>query len=1414
MKPAHPNVIEPATPARRTALAWAAPALALLAIVGFGLIGHQWLIGQEPAAVSGIEGSDRWRVSVSTDKPIYREGETVYFRAVVLNAFDNKPLDAQKNRLALGLKVLGPKGDQVMQGMAEINASSAGASWDIPGGQPGGIYKVIFCSDGPFAPAERSFEIRAYRAPKLRAQLEFVSKAYGPGDTVTINAKVTRAEGGIPTGATVTAIARVDGEECHRSPATISPDGVVSASYSLPATISKGEGTHTFVIEDGGVMESFSKTIPILLQSLDVQVFPEGGDLVAGVQNGLYVQAKTPWGDPADFAADIVDDQGKLCGTVATEHEGRGRTLLLPAAGRKYQLRVTKPSGITTRVDLPEVKATGAVLRASKTAYQSGEGVTFTVAATKADDYRLSLFRHEREVSAVFASLEPGTDQTLTLSPPSDISGVLRATLFDGDGKPVAERLVYRAPVFGLKVEIAADREVYTPGDQVNLTIRTMDHRGKPVAAVVGVTVTDDAVLEMVEQRRKAPRLPAMVLLESDVDRLEDATIYLDGTDKGNLAVDLLLGTQGWRRFAHVDAKAFMDKHGDAAKRALAFTRWPEPVQVVTAWFGGAGGGGGIRRLDDVDGAPAAEDENAEADRGGIRPAAANGPLGVPPGATKGGERPREPGNAEPAAKNDAKELGDMEAPEAGKDDGPRDRRMADTADRARRRPAVQPAMLTIREYAHMLRAGRKPGERRDFSETLYWNAGIQTSPEGQAQVTFFLSDSITSFRVMADAYSPRGLLGSGDLLVESKQPFAVEPKLPLEVTVGDLVELPVALVNNLASSLQYNLTPAFGTAFRIEHADGSTPAAPAYAAQLAPLSRSLVTIPLRVVAGAGSYEFTLSAEAGPYSDTVTRSITVQPYGFPTHRGGGGMLKADGAKHTITIPDSVVPGSVTTSIQVYPTPLANLTAALERLIREPYGCFEQASSVVYPMVMAQQYFKTHLGVEPALVARANDMIDKGYKKLAGYEVPGGGFEWFGGAPAHEALTAYGVLEFHDMAKVYPVEEALLERTRKWLLERRDGNGGFQRNPRALDSFGGAPQNITNAYIVWSLTESGYSKLLDKEVEALFQESKTSKDPYFNGLVAAALHNAGRRGEALDIMKSLTQHQHKDGSVVDATTSITRSSGDALTIETTSVAVLAWLKDDQFTDRTERAMNWLATRCQDGRFGSTQSTILALKAIVAYDAARAAPRQPGELVLRVNGAPVGSIPFTTDTKGALLLPDFASMLAPGKHEIELAMLGGSPMPYSVHIGYHADTPASSPACPVTVSTRIDGTPVHLGTPRLNAGETCDVRVKITNTTAQGQPMTTAIIGLPGGLEPRHDQLRELVEAKVIDFYEVRGREVVVYLRSMAPNASVDFRIDCTAAIPGTYTGPASRTYLYYGDEHKHWVHGMKVTITGK
>jgi hypothetical protein len=36
----------------------------------------------------------------------------------------------------------------------------------------------------------------------------------------------------------------------------------------------------------------------------------------------------------------------------------------------------------------------------------------------------------------------------------------------------------------------------------------------------------------------------------------------------------------------------------------------------------------------------------------------------------------------------------------------------------------------------------------------------------------------------------------------------------------------------------------------------------------------------------------------------------------------------------------------------------------------------------------------------------------------------------------------GILLFTEMKKVFPINEFVLERAKKWLLERRDGKGSF------------------------------------------------------------------------------------------------------------------------------------------------------------------------------------------------------------------------------------------------------------------------------------------------------------------------------------------------------------------------------------
>jgi uncharacterized protein YfaS (alpha-2-macroglobulin family) len=154
-----------------------------------------------------------------------------------------------------------------------------------------------------------------------------------------------------------------------------------------------------------------------------------------------------------------------------------------------------------------------------------------------------------------------------------------------------------------------------------------------------------------------------------------------------------------------------------------------------------------------------------------------------------------------------------------------------------------------------------------------------------------------------------------------------------------------------------------------------------------------------------------------------------------------------------------------------------------------------------------------------------------------------------------------------------------------------------------------------------------------------------------------------------------------------------------------------------------------------------------------------------------------------------------------------MTGGAEMPFSLAVNYSNDKPASSKECNVALR-------VSLVNDKVAEGDVTEAIVHVTNRTEEPLPTPVAIIGIPGGLEVRHDQLKELVKSGKIASYEVLGREVVLYWRSLEAGQKVKLPISLVAEIPGTYSGPASRAYEYYTDEFKTWTAPLKVEIQPK
>ncbi|MEO7734927.1 MAG: alpha-2-macroglobulin family protein, partial [Kofleriaceae bacterium] len=695
-------------------------------------------------------------------------------------------------------------------------------------------------------------------------------------------------------------------------------------------------------------------------------------------------------------------------------------------------------------------------------------------------------------------------------------------------------------------------------------------------------------------------------------------------------------------------------------------------------------------------------------------------------------------------------------------------------------------------------------GPRTDFRETIFWNGDIETNAEGNATVSFPASDAITAFRATAEGVSAGGVPGGGSVTFQSKMPLTLDARLPLEVTSGDQIRLPVTLTNETDHALDAELDARFSAAFQLTsnpvtgkiHLDAGE-------------KRSLF-FPLKVIATEGNAEVALAMTTAGLKDQLEKKIRVVPLGFPFEVSASGTVKHGSDAHHDLELAGALPGSIRASVTMYPSPLAAMTKGMEAMIREPGGCFEQTSSSNYPNIMVLGYLNANDAADPALVQKTQGTLDRGYKLLTGYETKQKGYEWFGSTPAHEALTAYGLMEFADMAKVYDVDHKMVERTADWLMTRRDHKGGFARSTAAIDSFGRASETTTNAYIMWALAEAHRTAGLDVELAAQKALAAETKDAYLLAL-AANTQLLTAPGAAKATIARLAALQAKDGSFAGAKESITMSGGESLTIEATSLATLALLKaspGNEYEPQIRSAVDWLnSKRSGYGQWSNTQATILGLKALTAYADHARQMQSSGAATLMINGEPAGTIEFDKGRKDALVWDDLASKLRPGHNTIALRIDGAAQLPYSIAVEYRSARPQSAAAAKIAVTTSLDKDQVKMG-------EGVKLRAHIENSTTGGVPMTLARIGIPGGLTFQTWQLKELRDKGAIDFYETRPREVIVYWRGLAPSAKKDVALDLLAAVPGSYEAPASSAYLYYTAEDKAWAPAVKVTINAK
>ena len=434
---------------------------------------------------------------------------------------------------------------------------------------------------------------------------------------------------------------------------------------------------------------------------------------------------------------------------------------------------------------------------------------------------------------------------------------------------------------------------------------------------------------------------------------------------------------------------------------------------------------------------------------------------------------------------------------------------------------------------------------------------------------------------------------------------------------------------------------------------------------------------------------------------------------------------------------------------------------------------------------------------PELQMQAEKYVGTGYQRLLTFEAPGGGFSLFGGPPAQVFLTAYGLMEFNDMAKVYPVDEAVIERAAGWLLDQQQPDGTWQ----VSDYRAGQGKLGATAYVAWALAEAGYEDTpqTGQAIAYIREFALEEEDAYSLALAANALAAYDPDGAMIRaVLDRLYEMRVQEGGTVYwhmGEASFMGAKGESGSLETTALAAYALMRANAHPDAVSGALaHLIQAKDSWGTWGTTQATILSLKALLLASEKAGQAEGPASITVSLNNELAREIVIDETNADIVHQVTFDRGFSPtGANRLQIEVEGGGNLMYQVATRFYLpwdEVPTEQMMGElITIDVSYDRTRLAV-----NDEVTVDVRVRLNK---EGVVKMALIdLGVPPGFSVLTEDLSRLVERGVIARHELTGRQIIIYLEDFSSDTPLAFNYRLRARFPMRAQTPPSSAYDYY------------------
>ncbi len=918
-----------------------------------------------------------YRRLLTTDKPMYQPGQTIRMRALALNAFTLKPRPGRAE-----FEVVDSKGNRVFTQKAELSEFGiAAAEMQLADEVNLGTYRAAVTASG--IRQERTVEVAQYVLPKFKVELELDKASYRPGGRVKGTVRAKYFFGKPVRGMAKASVDReiVTGE--------LREDG--SWEFEAPAP---GEGAvkvEVAVTDTADHRETKSTVCFVTREALKVDLVPEGGEVVRGIENAFYVLVSTPDGRPAKADVDLVVNGAAVA--LKTDDLGVAKV----TAPDPYEIRLERArdeAGNEAREMRSHAKyGSGSfLLRLDKAAYKGGETMTATVLGGGKGPVYVDLVKGGQLLLAKVA--EKGR---VEIDLPPDLFGTVQVIAYRRDTAPPVTRVAYVNLPDGLRIRPRAAKDTFRPGEEMPVEFEVTDREGRPIQAALGIAVVDEALYGLVVSKaagEKAWLSLAPELIDTrGFLRAEAAEIYQGGntaqaqrfvSGNGRAERPGLLTRNAYemkaarlKRFVE-DYNAFVGKVLKVAGSVVAVGMgillilmpliralktasggsWIVVLVVVhgVAWItfltlmaGVRWEAEGLIVLTAVAGIITLglwmavywiKRDNPQAVSAGFFIAI----LGIVAGLAivfGGGDRSemsrRSHGGLRYYSRIDGEAEPSSALPPAPMAEPPRPstRELESLVQESRlyapeKRVATHvlpPLVEAARPATPEAPSPEEPARVREyFPETLFWMPQLITDERGRAKLTLPPADSITSWRMLANAVARNGALGFEGANLRVFQDFFADIDFPVALTRGDRVHVPVAVYNYLKEpqtvAVRVQREPWF------ELLDEETKSV-----SLKPSEVSVVYFGLKVREH-GRKTLTVFAD-GKVKDALRRSVEVMEKGREVPISMSDRVQGR-REFKVEIPERAIEGASVVFVRLTPG-AGDLVAGLEGLVRMPYG---------------------------------------------------------------------------------------------------------------------------------------------------------------------------------------------------------------------------------------------------------------------------------------------------------------------------------------------------------------------------------------------------------------------------------------------------------------------------------------------